>query len=76
MRARFLSEGLDGFDDHQVLEVALFYAVARVDTNPIAHRLMNRYGSLAAVLELAVDHGRLEWKNGVELLDVSHEDRK
>lgn len=51
LRARFLSEGLDAFDDHQVLELALFYAVARVDTNPIAHRLMNRYGSLAAVLE-------------------------
>lgn len=51
LRVRFLSEGLDTFDDHQVLELTLFYAVARVDTNPIAHRLMNRYGSLAAVLE-------------------------
>jgi DNA repair protein RadC len=46
-----MSEGLDAFDDHQVLELILFYAVPRVDTNPIAHRLMNRYGSLAAVLE-------------------------
>ena len=51
LRARFLSEGLDAFDDHQVLELVLFYAIPRVDTNPIAHRLMNRYGSLAAVLE-------------------------
>lgn len=51
LRARFLSEGLDAFDDHQVLELILFYAIPRVDTNPIAHRLMDRYGSLAAVLE-------------------------
>jgi DNA repair protein RadC len=51
LRARFLSEGLDAFDDHQLLELILFYAIPRVDTNPIAHRLMNRYGSLAAVLE-------------------------
>lgn len=51
LRTRLLSEGLDAFDDHQVLELALFYAVPRVDTNPIAHRLMKRYGSLAAVLE-------------------------
>ena len=51
LRARLMSEGLDAFDDHQVLELILFYAVPRIDTNPIAHRLMNRYGSLAAVLE-------------------------
>jgi DNA repair protein RadC len=51
LRARLIAEGLDAFDDHQVLELILFYAVPRVDTNPIAHRLMNRYGSLAAVLE-------------------------
>ena len=29
LRARFLSEGLDAFDDHEVLALALFYAVAR-----------------------------------------------
>lgn len=51
LRARLLAEGLEAFDDHQVLELILFYAVPRVDTNPIAHRLMDRYGSLAAVLE-------------------------
>ena len=51
LRARLLSEGLDAFEEHQVLELLLFYAIPRVDTNPIAHRLMNRYGSLSAVLE-------------------------
>jgi DNA repair protein RadC len=48
---RFLENGLDGFADHQVLELLLFHAVPRGDTNPIAHRLMQRFGNLSAVLE-------------------------
>ena len=51
LRARFLEEGLDGFEDHQILELLLFYAIPRADTNPIAHKLMRRFGSLSAVLE-------------------------
>jgi len=51
LRSRFLEEGLDGFEDHQVLELLLFQAMPRGDTNPIAHRLIKRFGSLAAVLE-------------------------
>jgi DNA repair protein RadC len=51
LRKRFLEEGLDAFVDHQVLELLLFYAIPRSDTNPIAHRLIKRFGSLSAVLE-------------------------
>jgi DNA repair protein RadC len=51
MRQRFLDAGLDSFADHEVLEYALFHAVPRGDTNETAHRLMARFGSLAAVLE-------------------------
>lgn len=51
LKARFLREGEDSFDDHQVLELLLFYAVPRLDTNPAAHRLMQRFGSFSAVLE-------------------------
>lgn len=51
LRSRFLKEGLDSFEDHQVLELLLFQAVPRLDTNPIAHRLIKRFGSLSAVLE-------------------------
>ena len=50
MRHRFLKSGLEGFADHEALELLLFYAIPRQDTNPIAHRLMERYGSLSAVL--------------------------
>ncbi len=50
MRRRFLTNGLDGFSDHEVLELLLFYAVPRQDVNPMAHALLNRFGSLPEVL--------------------------
>ena len=50
MRQRFLKSGLESFADHEALELLLYYAIPRQDTNPIAHRLMDRYGSLTAVL--------------------------
>lgn len=50
MRRRFLVNGLDGFSDHEVLELLLFYAVPRQDVNPMAHALLNRFGSLPEVL--------------------------
>ena len=51
MRTRFLEHGLDNFADHEVLELLLFYAVPRGDVNPLAHRLLDEFGSLANVLE-------------------------
>ena len=49
-RQRFMTGGLDAFADHEILELLLYYAIPRRDTNPIAHALMERYGSLPAVL--------------------------
>ncbi len=51
LKQQFLQNGLDGFTDYQVLELLLFYAIPRVDTNPIAHALMERFGSLDQVME-------------------------
>lgn len=51
MKRRLLEQGLDGFDDHQVLELLLFYALPRIDTNPLAHELLAHFGSLQAVFE-------------------------
>jgi DNA repair protein RadC len=55
MKKRFLEHGLDNFDDHTVLELLLFYALPRGDVNPLAHRLMDQFGSLAAVFDAPVD---------------------
>ena len=51
LKNRFLSEGLDNFEELQVLELLLFYCIPRQDTNPVAHRLLDHFGSLAQVLE-------------------------
>lgn len=51
LKDRFLREGLDNFDELHVLELLLFYCIPRRDTNPIAHRLLEHFGTLTAVLE-------------------------
>ena len=51
LKERFRAEGLDHFEEHQVLELLLFYCIPRQDTNPIAHALLERFGSLSQVLE-------------------------
>lgn len=54
LRERFLKEGLENFDEVQVLELLLFYCIPRQDTNPIAHALLDWFGSLSGVLEAPV----------------------
>ncbi len=51
LRQRFLEEGLDHFEEHQVLELLLFYCIPRQDTNQLAHNLLEHFGSFANVLE-------------------------
>lgn len=55
MKERFLHEGLDHFSDIQVLELLLFYCIPRKDTNPIAHSLLDTFGSLSQVLDAPVE---------------------
>lgn len=50
MRKRFLEEGLDSFNEINALEFMLFYCVPRKDTNELAHRLLNHFGSYSNVL--------------------------
>ena len=55
VKKRFRSEGLEHFEELHALELLLFYALPREDTNPIAHDLLNRFGSLRNVLEAPVE---------------------
>jgi DNA repair protein RadC len=50
MRERVLSRGAGTLADYEVLEMLLFLAIPRIDTKPIAKAAINRFGSLAAVL--------------------------
>ena len=58
MRERFLKTELNGFQKHEVLELLLYYGVPRVDTNPLAHALLERFGSLHGVLSASPEQLR------------------
>ncbi len=49
MFKKFLANGIDCFADHEKLEILLYYILPRVDTNKLAHTLINRFGSLQGV---------------------------
>ena len=51
VKQRFLDEGMENFEESHALELLLFYAVPRIDTKPIARRLLDRFGSFAGVLD-------------------------
>lgn len=55
MKEKFLKEGADAFHEHEMLEILLYYAVPRKDTNSLAHKLLERFGSLAAVMDAPPD---------------------
>jgi len=50
-KQKFAQHGLDSFTDVEALELLLYYAIPRRDTNELAHALLDRFGSFCAVLE-------------------------
>lgn len=63
LRARANSSELNNMEEHQILELMLTYVIPRADTNPLAHRLINTFGSLGNVLDAKVED--LEKVSGV-----------
>ena len=63
LRARFINEGLNSFPNHNILELLLFYSIPRKDTNELAHQLIEKFGSLAAVFD--ADYNQLVNTEGV-----------
>ena len=53
LRNRFITSA-ESFEDHELLELILFYAIPRKNTNEIAHRLLLRFGSLKGVLDASI----------------------
>ena len=47
--------GLDKTNDFLALEFILTYVIPRKDTNPVAHRLIDKYGSIPNVLEANIN---------------------
>ena len=56
LRDEFLNLGENqSMHDHKLLEMLLFYAIPRKDTNTIAHELLNTFGSFSAVFDADVE---------------------
>lgn len=55
LKTRFVREGLDTFENHNALELLLFYAIPQRDTNELAHQLIEKYGSFSAVFDAPVE---------------------
>lgn len=55
VRDSFLKRDIESMPEHEILELILFYAYSRRDTNEIAHRLINTFGSLEAVMNAPYD---------------------
>ena len=55
LRETFRKVGVDSMPDHNLLEVLLFYSVPRKDTNELAHRLIETFGSLNRVFDASYE---------------------
>ena len=54
VKQRYIESGLGSMPDHNILELLLFFGIPQKDTNPLAHELMDRFGSFSGVLEASV----------------------
>ena len=55
LKKKFIENGFDIFEPHEALEMYLFYAIPRKDTNPLAHRLLDRYLTIGGVCDAPID---------------------
>jgi DNA repair protein RadC len=49
VRERVLKAGIEPLADYELLELLLFYSIERIDTKPLAKRLLERFGTFGDV---------------------------
>ncbi len=55
MKQKYVKFGIDQFYNHEILEMLLYYAIPRKDTNPIASRLIAQFGSFSKVFDASIE---------------------
>ena len=55
LRDRFIQNSLENFEKHNILELLLFSSIPRQDTNELAHRLIEEFGSFSGVFDASVE---------------------
>ncbi len=63
IKKRYREEGGEGFNDHELLELLLFYSIPRKNTNEVAHELYERFGSISRIA--SADMNELKLVDGV-----------
>ena len=64
LRKRFIEQGLESMEPHEVFELLLTFAIPRIDVNGTAHRIINSFeGSFVNALN--ADYARLREVDGV-----------
>jgi len=58
VRDRVLKSGAESLEDYELLELLLFYAIERIDTKPLAKRLIERFGTLGDLFTAEPAHLR------------------
>lgn len=75
LRKRYLEGGIGALADHEILEMLLFYAIPRKDTKPLAHAILEKYGTLENVFDapvkILIDSGLSE--NSASLIKLAGE---
>ena len=60
LRKRLLDAGADGFHDYELVEYLLALTIPRVDTKPLAKRLLHDFGGIGPLLSAGADNLRRE----------------
>ncbi len=55
VRKKVLKNGFGYMENHELLELILFYSIPRADTNPLAHKLLKRFGSLLDIVSSRIE---------------------
>jgi DNA repair protein RadC len=69
LRERFFNAGPDALTDYELLEMALFAAIPRRDTKPLAKELLKKFGSFTEVIHAPVS--RLREVKGIKDASIS-----
>jgi len=69
LRARFRKAGAEGMHDYELLELLLTYSIPRRDVKPVAKKLIEKFGSLAGVLD--AEQRELEAVRGLGAMSAS-----
>lgn len=55
LREKVIKNGINSLAEHEVMELILFYSLAQRNTNDLAHKLIDSFGSVSKVLDASED---------------------